>query len=121
LALLLASTAYVKGAIEKQANLEAFKTQPSPRFLTGIGLILFSFVLGWPMVGLFTMLAAYFQAPALLLAGPASYGFSHLVWMFGMYLTGWDSIKYIDIVLRWSLRKAVERALNRKPGRPRQR
>jgi hypothetical protein len=38
-----------------------------------------------------------------------------------MYLTGWDSIKYIDIVLRWSLRKAVERALNQKPGRPRRR
>lgn len=119
LALLLASIAYVKGAIEEQANLEAFKTRPSPRFLTGIGLILFSFVLGWPMVGLFTILAAYFQAPALLLAGPASYGFSHLVWMFGMYLAGWSSIKYIDILLRWSLRKAVERALNRKPGRHR--
>ena len=121
LALLLASTAYVKGAIEEQANLEAFKTRPSPRSLTGVGLTAFSFVLGWPMVGLFTMLAAYFQAPALLLAGPASYGFSHLVLMFGMYLTGWGSIKYIDIVLRWSLRKAVERALNRKPGRPRRR
>lgn len=121
LALLLASTAYVKRAIEEQANLEAFKTRPSPRFLTGVGLIAFSFVLGWPMVGLFTILAAYFQAPALLIVGPVSYGFSHLVWMFGMYLTGWDSIKYIDIVLRWSLRKAVERALNQKPGRPRRR
>lgn len=116
-ALLLASTAYVKEAIEKQTNLETFKTRPSPRFLTGVGLVLSSFVLGWPMVGLFTILAAYFKAPALLLAGPASYGFSHLIWMFGMYLAGRDSIKYIDIVFRWGLRKAVERALNPKSRR----
>jgi peptidoglycan-N-acetylglucosamine deacetylase len=113
-ALLLASTAYVKEAIDKQTNLETFKTRPSPRFLTGVGLVLSSFVLGWPMVGLFTILAAYFKAPVLLLAGPASYGFSHLIWMFGMYLAGRDSIKYIDILFRWGLRKVVERALNQK-------
>jgi len=45
--------------------------------------------------------------------GPAFYGFSHLVWMFGMYLAGRDCIKYADIIVSWSLRKAVERALDR--------
>ena len=63
------------------------------------------------MVGLFSVLSAYFQAPALLVLGPAFYGFSHLVWMFGMYLAGRDCIKYADIMLSWSLRKAVERVL----------
>ena len=113
----LASTAYVRRAIEKQATLDAFKTSPSPRFLFGVGLVLFSYVLGWPMVGLFSLLSAYFQAPALLILGPAFYGFSHLVWMFGMYLAGRNCIKYADIMLSWSLRKAVERALNRETGR----
>jgi len=113
----LASTAYVRRAIEKQATLDAFKTSPSPRFLFGVGLVLFSYVLGWPMVGLFSVLSAYFQAPALLILGPAFYGFSHLVWMFGMYLAGRNCIKYADIMLSWSLRKAVERALNRETGR----
>jgi hypothetical protein len=64
------------------------------------------------MVGLFSVLSAYFQAPILLMLGPAFYGFSHLVWMFGMYLAGRDCIKYADIVLSWSLRKAVQRALD---------
>ena len=109
----LASTAYVRRAIEKQATLDAFKTSPSPRFLFGVGLVLFSYVLGWPMVGLFSVLSAYFQAPALLILGPAFYGFSHLVWMFGMYLAGRNCIKYADIMLSWSLRKAVEKALHR--------
>ncbi len=107
----LASTAYVKKAIEKQATLDAFKCAPSPRLLLGLGLVLFSFVIGWPMVALFGVLSAYSHAPALLILGAVFYGFSHLVWMFGMYLAGRNCIKYADAVLSWILRKAVERAL----------
>jgi len=109
----LASNAYVRRAVEKEVTLNALKTSPSPKFFFGLGLVLLSYVLGWPMVGLFSVLSAYFQAPVLLMLGPAFYGFSHLVWMFGMYLAGRDCIKYADIIVSWSLRKAVERALDR--------
>jgi peptidoglycan/xylan/chitin deacetylase (PgdA/CDA1 family) len=112
----LASTAYVRRAIEKQVTLDAFKTSPSPRFLLGMGLVLFSFVLGWPMVALFGVLSAYSHAPALLILGPASYAFSHLVWLLGTYLAGRDYIKYVDMILSWGLRKAVERVLFTKQG-----
>ncbi|MCJ7783064.1 MAG: polysaccharide deacetylase family protein [Desulfobacterales bacterium] len=114
----LASTAYVRRAIKEQVTLDAFKTSLSRRFLFGVGLILVSYALGWPMVGLFIVLSAYFQAPALLMLGPAFYGFSHLVWLFGMYLAGQDSIKYANIVLSWSLRKVVEMTVYREIGRP---
>ena len=107
----LASSTYVRRAVEKKVTLDALKTSPSPKFFFGVGLVLFSYVLGWPMVGLFSVLSAYFQAPALLMLGPAFYGFSHLVWMFGMYLAGRDCIKYADVILSWSLRKAIERVL----------
>ncbi len=107
----LASNAYVRRAVEKEVTLGALKTHPSPRFFFGVGLVLFSYILGWPMVGLFSFLSAYFQAPALLMLGPAFYGFSHLVWLFGMYLAGRDCIKYGDIILKWGLRKAVEKIL----------
>jgi hypothetical protein len=70
------------------------------------------------MVGLFSFLSAYFQAPILLVFGPAFYGFSYLVWMFGMYLAGRDCIKYADVMLSWSLRKAVDKALNRETRKP---
>jgi len=105
----LASTAYVRRAIEKQATLGTFKTSLSPRFLFGMGLVVFSFVLGWPMVALFSFLSAYFHSPALLVLGPAFYAFSHLVWLFGTYLAGRDCIKYANIILRWGLRKVVEK------------
>ena len=112
----LASTAYVRRAIEKQVTLDACMTSPSPRFLFGVGMVLFSFVIGWPMVALFGVLSAYSHTPALLILGSAFYGFSHLVWMFGMYLAGRNCIKYVDAVLSWSLRKAVERVLFTKRG-----
>jgi peptidoglycan/xylan/chitin deacetylase (PgdA/CDA1 family) len=112
----LASTAYVRRAIEKQATLDTFKTPPSPRFLLGVGLVLFSFVLGWPMVALFSVLSAYFQSPLLLILGPVFYVFSHLVWLFGTYLAGRDCIKYADIMLSWSLRKTVKWVLFTKRG-----
>jgi peptidoglycan/xylan/chitin deacetylase (PgdA/CDA1 family) len=109
----LASNAYVRRAVEKEVTLGALKPSPSPKFFFGMGLVLLSYVLGWPMVGLFSVLSAYFQAPVLLVLGPAFYGFSHLVWMFGMYLAGRDCVKYADIMLSWSLRKAVEKVLDR--------
>jgi len=112
----IASTAYVRRAIEKQATLDACMISPSPRFLFGVGMVLFSFVIGWPMVALFGVLSAYSHAPALLLLGSAFYGFSHLVWMFGMYLAGRNCIKYADAVVSWILRKAVERVLFTKRG-----
>jgi len=114
----LLSNAYVRRAVEKEVNLDTLKTSPSPRFFFGVGLVLFSYVLGWPMVGLFSVLSAYFQAPVLLMLGPAFYGFSHLVWMFGMYLAGRDCMRYADVILSWSLRKAVEKTLIRETGNP---
>jgi peptidoglycan/xylan/chitin deacetylase (PgdA/CDA1 family) len=114
----LASTAYARRAIEKQVTLDTFKIPPSPRFLFGMSLVVFSFVLGWPMVALFSFLSAYSHAPALLLLGSAFYVFSHLVWLLGTYLAGRDCIKYTNMILSWGLRKAVEKALNRETGRP---
>jgi len=112
----LASIAYVRKAIQEQVTLDAFKTHPSPKFLFGIGLVLFSYILGWPMVGLFSILSAYFKAPALLMVGPAFYGFSHLVFLFGMYLAGRDCIKYVNVLLSWGLRKALGQVLNGEHG-----
>jgi peptidoglycan/xylan/chitin deacetylase (PgdA/CDA1 family) len=112
----LAASAYVRRAIEKEATLGGLKTHPSPKFFFGMGLVLFSFVLGWPMVALFSALSAYFHAPALLILGPAFYGFSYLVWLFGMYLAGRDCMRYADVILKWSLRKAGEKTLFTKRG-----
>jgi peptidoglycan/xylan/chitin deacetylase (PgdA/CDA1 family) len=109
----LASTAAGRKAIREKTDLTAFKERPSTRFLTGVGLILISYVLGWPMVGLFGVLAAYFQTPGLLIGGPLCYGFSHLVFLCGMAVAGRDSLRYVEIFSLWSLRNLVERLIGR--------
>jgi hypothetical protein len=109
----LASTAAGRKAIREKTDLTSFKERPSKRFLTGVGLMLFSYVLGWPMVGLFSVLAAYFQNPGLLIGGPLSYGFSHLVFLSGLYVAGRDSFRYVEIFTLWSLRMLVERLTGR--------
>ncbi|MBA4393974.1 MAG: hypothetical protein C0407_10515, partial [Desulfobacca sp.] len=106
----MAASPYVQGALKEQVTLEVFKTRPSPKFFFGLGLMLFSYVLGWPMVGLFSVLSGYFQNPSLLIVGPAFYGFSHLVFLLGLFLTGRDSLTYSDVFLRWCLHKLVENA-----------
>jgi hypothetical protein len=64
------------------------------------------------MVGLFSFLAAYFQNAGLLIGGPLALGFSHLVFLAGMYLAGRGSLKYVEIFFLWSLRSLVERLIS---------
>ncbi len=104
----LASTIPGQKAIREKTDLTAFKERPSTRFLIGVGLILISYVFGWPMVGLFSFLAAYFENAGLLIGGPLALGFSHLVFLGGMYLAGRGSLKYVEIFFLWSLRSWVE-------------
>jgi peptidoglycan-N-acetylglucosamine deacetylase len=112
----LASTSAGRKALREKTDLSAFKERPSKRFLTGVGLILISYVLGWPMVGLFSFLAAYFQRPGLLIGGPLSYGFSHLVFLAGMFLAGRESLRYVEIFFLWSLRTLTERLVGQDLG-----
>jgi len=86
-------------------GLQGTAFQPIP---DRVGLILISYVLGWPMVGLFSFLAAYFQRPGLLICGPLFYGFSTGVP--GRHvLAGRESLRYVEIFSLWSLRMLVER------------
>jgi peptidoglycan-N-acetylglucosamine deacetylase len=111
----LAASTYVQRALTEPVPLDVFKTRPSPKFFFGLGVMLFSYVLGWPMVGLFSLLAGYFQNPALLIVGPVCLGFSHLVFWLGMLLTGRDCLTYSDVMLRWCLHQVVEKAPIQKP------
>lgn len=100
---------YVRSAIEDQADLSAFKEKPTAVVLLGVFAIAFSFVLGWPAITALGFLAVKLQNPWLVaVGGPLTYGLSHLVFIFGMYLSG---AKYSLIFLRWLTKISVEKAL----------
>ena len=107
----LAQTSYVRRAIEERADLSAFKERPSWRVLAGVGAIIFSYIIGWPLIGALGGAAVYFNQPLMvIIGGPVAYGLSHLVFLLGMYLAG---AKYSMIFFRWVTRITVLKLLNR--------
>ena len=103
----IAETRYVRSAIEDKADLSAFKEKPSVRVIAGVSAICFSYVIGWPAISALGAFAIYVNRPWLIaVGGPLLYGLSHLVFLLGMYLAGYD---YTKIFLRWATRVVVER------------
>lgn len=109
----LAKTRFVRNAIQDNADLSAFREKPSFQVISGIFLIAFSYVIGWPVVILASTLAVYFKQPLIALAGPVSYGLSHLVFLLGMYLAG---ARYSWIFMRWLTRVTMLKLMRRYPG-----
>ena len=109
----ISRTAYVRSAIAEKADLSAFKTRPTPRIKLGIALVFISYVIAWPAIAVLGYISvALDNAWILAVGGPLLYGFSHLVFMLGMYLAG---ANYVNILLRWAVRVLVEKKM---PGRP---
>ena len=107
----IANTDYVRSALNDKADLSAFKEKPSVRIIMGVSAILFSYIISWPAIGALGALSVYLNKPLLVVVGgPLLYGFSHLVFIFGMYLAG---AKYSKIFLRWATRIAVEKLLSK--------
>jgi len=103
----IADTDYVRSALNDKADLSAFKERPSIRIILGVSAILFSYIISWPAIGALGALSVYLNKPLLVvIGGPLLYGFSHLVFIFGMYLAG---AKYSKIFLRWATRIAMEK------------
>ena len=81
------------------------------RILLGISTIGFSYIIGWPAISAIGTLSIYLNEPLLLaIGGPLLYGFSHLVFLIGMYLAG---AQYTKIFLRWATRIAMEKLTNK--------
>jgi hypothetical protein len=105
----IAATGFVRSAMAEQSDLSAFKEKPSLRIIAGVFAIVFSFVIGWPAVAALSILAVKFQEPLLVVVGgPATYGLSHLIFLFGMYLSG---AVYSVIFFRWLTRITMEKLL----------
>ncbi len=100
---------FVREAVEGKADLNAFREKPGPRIILGLSLILFSYVIGWPLITLAAIAAALYREPLLIVVGgPLTYGISHLTLMLGVYLAG---ARHSKIFLQWATRRAVEKML----------
>jgi len=104
-------TDFAKRAVAEGAGLEIFRGRPSVRLVVGLVLFVLNFVLGWPVVAALGAAAVWTDNPLLvLLGGPAAYGFSWLILGLAVLLAGPDSASYLRALLRWAVRRLVERS-----------
>ena len=98
----LGETRYVKKLVEEPADLSIFRETPSVRFMIGIGVIGFSYLMAWPFITLLGIISLMFGHPLIVvIGGPVAYGASYLVLFLGVWIAGKDSITYMRVFSRW--------------------
>ena len=101
---------FVQNSLRENVDLNCFKKRPTVQSIIGIALVLFSYMLGWPVVGILGIISLYFGKPLILIVGgPLAYGISHLVFLFGMYLAGKE---YAAAILKWTIKKIFKKYFN---------
>ncbi|PKN52289.1 MAG: hypothetical protein CVU55_07075 [Deltaproteobacteria bacterium HGW-Deltaproteobacteria-13] len=95
-----ASKKYVQKILENPADLSEFRERPTPRLITGLVLMVLSFILGWPAVFALSVLAVWFKEPLIfVIGGPLTYGFSYVVFIVGAWLS--RAPHYMGVLLRY--------------------
>lgn len=102
----LAGTSYGQKVMAAEADLDAFRQRPTPRFYIGVGLIVLSYLLGGvaAMWGGYTLFEG--QTGGWLMAGVAVAVFVvvHLIFVAGAWLAG---ANYAAVGLHWLTRKYI--------------
>ncbi|MBU2515192.1 hypothetical protein KJ966_28070 [bacterium] len=108
----IGNACFIKRVLKNPVDLEIFKKKPTVKFLIGIFFVGFSYIIGWPLISLLGVLAVYFNKPLLFAVGsPITYGFSHLVFLFGIFIAGKDTIVYMNVFAQWSLTRFFTKIL----------
>jgi hypothetical protein len=98
----LSETKYIRGILEHPADLSEFRERPTPRLITGLILMGFSYLIGWPAVAALIFLAARLNEPLIAVIGcPATYGLSYVVFFAGAWLA--RAPHYMEILARYAL------------------
>jgi hypothetical protein len=93
--------------MEENADLSLLRSKPKPRVWMGLGLVGFSYLIGWPAVGFLALIAYLWREPLIVaIGGPVTYGLSHLVFLVGTWLAG---SQYVLIFLRWATRRIIKK------------
>jgi len=107
----IAKSKFASKAIDDRADLSAFKENPTAKNFVGIFLMCFSYILGFPVIGLFGALSIYWNEPKLIIiGGPLLFVIAHLVFLAGMYLAGG---KYLMVFFRWATRVTLEKLIEK--------
>ena len=81
----MAKWKFARDAIDDRADLSEIKENPTVKNYAGIFLMCFSYILGFPAIGLLGALSIYWREPKLIMIGaPLLFIIAHLVFLAGM-------------------------------------
>lgn len=78
---------YIANLLDNPVDLNEFKERPTPRLITGLILMGFSYIIGWPAVAALSALAVWLREPMIAIIGcPTTYALSYVVFIVGAWL-----------------------------------
>ncbi len=106
----IAATKYGRKALNEPADLGYFKQRPSLRLVTGLLLLVLSYIICWPVIALLAFAAAYYRNPLkIVIAGPLAYGLSWAVFGLSMLLLGIHSYYGAEVIGHYFTRQFLEK------------
>jgi hypothetical protein len=105
------SKKYIQNIMAHPADLNEFRERPTPRLITGLALMILSFILGWPAVFALSALAVWFREPLIAVIGcPTTYAFSYVVFIVGAWLS--RAPHYMGTLFRYGLQRFLSKILS---------
>ena len=107
----LAGKKYIKEILENPADLSEFRERMTPRLITGLILMVLSFIIGWPAVATLSVLAVWFKEPLIAVIGcPTTYALSYVVFIIGAWLS--RAPHYMGIMARYTIQSFLRKLLS---------
>jgi len=102
---------YIIDILENPTDLHEFKEHPTPRLITGLILMGFSYIIGWPAVAALSALAVWFREPMIAIIGcPTTYGLSYVVFIIGAWLA--RAPHFMGILARYTIQYFLKKLLS---------
>jgi hypothetical protein len=114
----IASTKYGRNAMNEPVDLGYFRQKPSLRLITGLLLLVLSYIICWPVIAILTFLAAYYRnALIIVIGGPLVYGLSWAVFGLSMLLLGIHSYYGAEVIGHYFTRQFLEKYSSKIPDK----
>lgn len=102
---------FIINILENPADLSEFKERPTPRVITGLILMGFSYVIGWPAVAALGIVTVWLKEPLIAIIGcPTIYGLSHVVFIVGAWLS--RAPHYMGTLVRYTIQRLLRKLLS---------
>ena len=104
----LSKKKYFSAIMENPVDLSEFSRRPTPRLITGLFLMAFSYVIGWPAIATLGVLAVWYKEPLVaVIGGPVTYAVSCLVFIFGAWLA--RAPHYMGMLTKYAIQSFIKK------------